>query len=127
MKSLALTLMILALGTAGAAEQHAMTAGDLQELCSGADHVSVNACRVYILGVTEGIAVGLRMAGGKGGGGRPCIPDDVSAQELEQTVKSKLREDLTANPANRDVDASGFIGTVLVHSFPCTSGSTSRH
>jgi Rap1a immunity proteins len=126
MKSIASTLMILALGSAGASEQHAMTAGDLQELCTGSDHVSVNACRVYILGVTEGIAVGLRMAGGKSGGGRPCIPDNVSAQELEQTVKSRLDEDLTAHPANRTLDASRFIGAVLAHAFPCGTGPAPR-
>jgi len=123
MKSIALMLMILALGSVAAAEQHAMTAGDLQELCAGSDHVSVNACRVYILGITEGIAVGLRMAGGKSGGGRPCIPDNVSAEELEHTVKSKLGEDLTANPAHRNLDASGFIGSVLAHAYPCAGAA----
>jgi hypothetical protein len=126
MKSIAVALMILALGTAAASEQHAMTAGDLQELCAGSDHVSVNACRVYILGVTEGIAVGLRMAGGKSGGARPCIPDGVSAEALEQTVKSRLDEDLAANPGHRNQDASGFIGTVLAHAFPCTPGPAPR-
>lgn len=126
MKPIALTLMLLALGTAASSEQHAMTAGDLQELCAGSDHVSVNACRVYILGVTEGIAVGLHMAGGKSASGGPCIPDGVSAQKLEQTVKSKL-EDLTANPSNRNLDASEFIGKVLVRAYPCAAGPPSRH
>ena len=47
-------------------------------------------------------------------------------KELEQTVKSKLGEDLTANPANRNLDASAFIGTALVHAFPCAAGAAPR-
>jgi hypothetical protein len=35
--------------TAARAAQPAMTAGDLAQLCDGSDHVSVNACRIYIL------------------------------------------------------------------------------
>jgi Rap1a immunity proteins len=125
MKSIALTLTILGalLATAASSEQHAMTAGDLQELCAGSDHVSRNACRVYILGVTEGITVGMRMADSKSRGGRPCIPDGVSGDLLEQTLTTKLGEDLTASPPKRNLDASGFIGAVLVQAFPCTQAA----
>lgn len=121
MRSIALIVTILGalLATAAAAEEPAMTAGDLQELCNGSDHVSRNACRIYILGVTQGIAVGMKLADGKTRGGRPCIPDGISAEQLEQTLKTKLGEDLTASAANRNRDASAFIGTVLTQAFPC--------
>jgi hypothetical protein len=97
----------------------AMTAGDLQQLCTGTDHVSVNACRIYILGVTQGITVGMNMAGGQGRTARPCVPPGVSAQELEQTVKAKLDQRLSASSADQNLDAAGFIGTVLTDTFRC--------
>jgi Rap1a immunity proteins len=98
-------------------EAPAMTAGDLQQLCLGTDHVSKNACRIYILGVTQGIEVGLATADGKSP--RPCVPGDTSAEALETTLKTKLDADLAATPANRDHDAARFIGSVLAHAFPC--------
>ena len=129
MRSVALALTILGalLASAASSQQYAMTAGDLQDLCAGADHVSRNVCRVYILGVTEGITVGLRMADGKTRGGRPCIPDGVSAELLEQTLKTRLNDALAAAAANRARDASGFIGAALVQSFPCTPGASATH
>jgi len=95
-----------------------MTAGDLQQLCLGTDHVSVNACRIYILGVTQGIEVGLATADGKGA--RPCVPADTSAETLQSTLKAKLDADLAATPAHRERDAARFISSVLAHAFPCT-------
>jgi len=128
MRSIAIALTILGalLASAASSAQHAMTAGDLRELCRGSDHVSRNACRVYILGVTEGITVGLRMADGKTKGGRPCIPDGVSGDVLEQTLKTRL-DDLTASAAKRNQDASEFIGNALVHAFPCAHAPPSQH
>jgi Rap1a immunity proteins len=123
--ALALTILGALLASAASSERYAMTAGDLQDLCAGSDHVSKNVCRVYILGVTEGITVGMHMAEGKTRGGRPCIPDGVSAERLEQTLKTKLDDDLAAATANRAQDASGFIGAALVQAFPCARGASS--
>jgi hypothetical protein len=114
---LALAGAILASGPASA--EPAMTAGDLQQLCAGTDHVSVNACRIYILGVTQGITVGMNMAGGKGHTAHPCVPPAVSAEELEQKVKAKLDQRLAASPPDHDLDAASFIGTVLTDTFRC--------
>jgi hypothetical protein len=102
--------------TAATPEEPAMTASDLAQLCGGSDHVSVNACRVYILGVTQGIAVGIRMAGGKSPAGRACVPAGISADELEASVKKKLAA-LDAESGRRD--AAGFIGAALAAAFPC--------
>ena len=52
-RSLILGLLV---AQAAAAAPQVMSAGDLQQLCAGADHVSVNVCRVYILGVAQGVA-----------------------------------------------------------------------
>ena len=104
--------------TGAESSQPAMTAGDLAQLCVGTDHVSVNACRIYILGVTQGIAVGMRMAGDKSS--RPCVPPGVSAEELEASLKQKLAA-LDSNSQQRD--AAGFIGAALAAQFRCTGGA----
>jgi len=119
MKSIAtvLTLFGALLTAAASSEQPAMTAGDLAQLCVGSDHVSRNACRIYILGVTQGINLGMDMADGKTPGGRPCVPARISAEDLELTLKKKLAA--LDSPAARDREAAGFIGSVLVAAFPC--------
>jgi len=99
------------------AAEAAMTAGDLKELCAGSDHVSRNVCRIYILGVTEGIAQGLTIAGGKGS--KPCIPEGVSAEQLEETVKSRLGKELSLSPARGTTDAAPFLASTLAEAFPC--------
>ena len=105
--------------TAAAPEEPAMTASDLAQLCGGTDHVSVNACRVYILGVTQGIAVGIRMASGKSAASRACVPAGISADELEAALKKKLAA-LDAETGRHD--AAGFIGAALAAAFPCKGG-----
>ena len=105
--------------TAAAPEEPAMTASDLGQLCGGTDHVSVNACRVYILGVTQGIAVGIRMASGKSDASRACVPAGISADELEAALKKKLAA-LDAETGQHD--AAGFIGAALAAAFPCKGG-----
>jgi len=123
MKSTALFATLCSALLAGAAasapqEEPAMTMGDLQQLCLGTDHVSKNACRIYILGVTQGLAVGLAMADGRSG--RPCVTGATSAEALESTLKARLDADLEAAPAHRDRDAARFIGSVLARAFPCS-------
>jgi hypothetical protein len=126
MRSIALTLTLFAATLPGAVQasgESAMTEGDLHELCSGADHVSKNACRIYILGITQGIAVGLQLASGKTAGARPCVPGSVSCDALEEKVKTQLAADIAAAPANRNLDASGFIAAVLGRAYPCSAVS----
>jgi hypothetical protein len=105
--------------TAAAPEQPAMSAGDLAQLCNGSDHVSVNACRIYILGVTQGIAVGIRLAAARSPVSRPCVPPGISAEELEATLKKKLA---ALDSDSEQHDAAGFIGAALGAAFPCGGG-----
>jgi hypothetical protein len=102
-----------------ASEQQVMTAGDLQQLCAGTDHVSVNVCRVYILGVTQGITLGMNIADGKTRGGRPCVPADTSGEALEESLKAKLDKHLAATPADQQREAAEVIGAVLASTYPC--------
>lgn len=109
--------------TAAAPAQPAMTAADLAQLCGGSDHVSVNACRIYMLGVTQGIAVGMRMAAAKSRESREsraCVPPGISAEELEATLKKKLA---ALDPDSGQRDAAGFIGAALAAAFPCRGGT----
>jgi len=96
-----------------------MTAGDLAQLCSGSDHVSVNACRIYILGVTQGIAVGMRLAAAHSPAGRACVPPGISAEELQMSLKKKLA---ALDAASGQSDAAGFIAAALAAQFPCGGG-----
>lgn len=109
----------LLVAQAAAAAPQVMSAGDLQQLCAGADHVSVNVCRVYILGVAQGIALGLNIADGKTKVARACLPDAVSAEQLEETLKQRLEKSLAASPAHAAQDAAQVLAAVLANSFPC--------
>jgi len=104
---------------AARADESAMTAGDLQAICMGTDAETKAACRFYILGISQGIDIGLEMADGKVSGGRACVPADTSSSTLEMAVKMKLGEDLMMFPDDRKIDASGFVGAVLLKTFPC--------
>lgn len=120
MKPFASTLALAAallLATASAATpgEPAMTAGDLAQLCSGTDHVSVNACRIYMLGVTQGIAVGIHMAR-TGKAMRLCVPAGIAAEELQAALKQKLA---ALDSREQQQDAAGFIGAALTARFPC--------
>lgn len=96
-----------------------MTAEDLQQICIGSTSESKAACRFYLLGITQGISMGMSIADGKTQGGRPCIPDNLSATAIELAVKMKLGEDLMVYPDDRKLEASGVVGAILVLTFPC--------
>ena len=97
----------------------AMTAGDLQQICIASDEGSKMACKFYILGIAQGISVGIGIADGKTKGGRPCVPDDTSGASLELAIKMKMGQDLMVFPDDRKLDASGLVGAILIKTFPC--------
>ena len=127
MRSTAMLLLTLCCLTVGgmcqskraAGKDKAMTAGDLQEICIGSNAESKAACRFYLLGVTQGISMGMSIADGKTDARRPCIPENLSASAIELAVKMKLGEDLMVFPDDRKLDASGVVGAILVSTFPC--------
>lgn len=97
----------------------AMTAGDLQQICIGSSAESKAACRFYILGIVHGIDVGMNIPDGKTQGGRPCIPENLPGSALELAVKKRMREVLMLYPDDRKLDASGFVGGMIIDGFPC--------
>ena len=105
---------------AGAADNGgAMTGGDLQEICTDPSAEGKAACRFYILGITQGVSLGMNIADGKTKNGRPCIADNTSGSALELAVKMKLAQDLMVYPEDKKLEASGLIGAILVNTFPC--------
>lgn len=127
MRSTALVLLSLCCWTIvgmpqpkqASAEAKAMTAEDLREICVGASAESKASCRFYLLGITQGISMGMAIADGKTQGGRPCLPDDLSSSAVELTVKMKLGQDLMVYPDDQRLDASGVVAAILVSTFPC--------
>jgi hypothetical protein len=99
--------------------QPVMTAADLQQLCVASDTTSKNVCRVYILGVTQGIGIGLNIADGKSAVNRPCIPQRLSGESLAESVKAKLGQTLTASPQDQGMDAADFVAGVMARTFSC--------
>jgi hypothetical protein len=99
-----------------------VTAGDLAAFCVGSDHVSQNVCRIYILGVTQGVVLGLGNA--PGGRARPCVPAQLSAETLEEAVKARLEAELAAHPAAAAQDGARFIMAMLGKAYPCTKAAT---
>ncbi len=101
-------------------DEKAMTAGDLQEICIGASAEAKASCRFYLLGITQGLTLGMGIADGKVKGGvRPCIPENLSGSAIELAVKMKMGQDLMVYPDDRKLDASGLVGGILVSTFPC--------
>ncbi|HWG87791.1 MAG TPA: Rap1a/Tai family immunity protein [Candidatus Acidoferrales bacterium] len=96
-----------------------ITASDLQQICSSQNRDADAPCRFYIMGIVQGITIGLGMADGKVALGRPCIPDDMQVSKLETLIKAKLGADLMVNPGDKELPASSFVGAVIATTFQC--------
>ncbi len=118
--SLVCVLAAIAVTHSHSANAKEMTAGDLQQICSSKNPDIDAPCRFYIMGIVQGITIGLGMADGKVAVGRPCIPDDLQDSKLETLVKAKLGADLTVNPEDKDLPASSFVGAVIGTTFRCS-------
>ena len=102
-----------------AAGSKEMTAGDLQQICSSQNPDVDAPCRFYIMGILQGVTIGIAMGDGKVTGGRPCIPDNVQDTTLERVVKAKLGADLMVYPQDKNLPASSFVGGVIANVFAC--------
>lgn len=96
-----------------------LNGSDLQAICSDSSADSKAACRFYILGITQGIELGMGIADGETQGGRPCIPDNIPSSTLELLVKMKLGQDLMVYPGDKKLSASGIISAILISAYRC--------
>lgn len=115
------SLYMTSISASALASNDIMTAGDLQQICLGADSESKAACRLFIFGVEQGIGIGMGIADGKTKSGRPCVPKNISSSSIELAVKKKMGEDLMVYPEDRKLSASGLVGAIIVNTFPCGS------
>jgi hypothetical protein len=118
--SLVCVLVAFAVAHSHSANAKEMTAGDLQQVCSSKNPDVDAPCRFYIMGIVQGITIGLGLADGKVAAGRPCIPDDLQDSKLETLVKAKLGADLMVNPEDKDLPAASFVGAVIGTTFRCS-------
>lgn len=116
MKARCLSLMLCIAACNSLAEP--MTAGDLQAICISTDREAKSACRYYILGVSQGISLGMSIEAGQLQGRKACVPD-LTGSALELAVKIKMGQELMVFPDDRKLDASGVVGAILVDQFPC--------
>lgn len=96
-----------------------LTVSDLQHVCNSQGRANDAECGLYILGVVQGITIGMQMADGKFAGGRPCVPDNIPLSKLEPRVKAELGWDLKVFPEDKNKPASTFIGAFIASNFPC--------
>lgn len=122
-KILVLSLLIFSNATFAAS---AMSAGDLQDICSRADKEGKAACKFYIFGVSQGIDIGTLIANGKTNATRVCLPEGTSASSIELAVKIKLGQDLMVYPEDKKLDASGVLGAIFSKTYPCKA-SGNKH
>jgi len=115
-------LFLGSLGALGAAAAppappalNTVTAADLAQFCVGSDHVSQNVCRIYILGVTQGVVLG----NGRSTAAQLCVTADITAESLEETVKARIEAQLRAHPAAAAEDGARFIVAMLGKAYPC--------
>jgi Rap1a immunity proteins len=94
-----------------------VNAGDLAQFCVGSDHVSQNVCRIYILGVTQGVVLGLGDV--RAAAPHLCVPADITAETLEEAVKARLGAELRAHPGAASGDGARFIVALLGKAYPC--------
>jgi hypothetical protein len=76
-----------------------------------------------MLGVTQGISLGMSIADGHNASARPCVPAQISGESLEETLKAKLDARLAATPAEKDREAADVIGAALASAYPCTKAA----
>ena len=118
MKALPAILAFLVVGTTmpASAEHEQLSVGNLQEIRTRSDNGGKEACRYYILGVTERTRMAAAFAGDKT---HFCIPEGVSLVAVESLIKNEIEEDLTVYPADRDLAAVGFVTAVAQKTYPC--------
>jgi hypothetical protein len=98
-----------------------LSIGNLQKVCTATDSEAKAACSAFILGVSQGIALGMAIADGKTVfNGRLCIPARTKTATIEMLVKDSIDRGLALHPEDREGEAAGLVGAILIKKFPCS-------
>ncbi|MCE5232946.1 MAG: Rap1a/Tai family immunity protein [Mizugakiibacter sp.] len=112
-----LALTALACVRSQPASAKEMTIGGLQKICSSQDSNAKMACRLYIVGIYEGITIGMNMADHNYR--HLCAPNDKRDAALEKIVMTDLNGNVKASPELRGKPAAEFVGMVMSMMFSC--------
>jgi hypothetical protein len=118
-----ITALLLLIPYAAVADQ--MTAGDLYSFCSARDEMQRTACRFYILGTFQGLALGSgSVVGNKGimtSRDHPdfCLADETSQTQIVAVFVKHMQAVAQVYPQDLKLPAVSVLGAVMVRSFPC--------
>lgn len=116
MKAIITALVLMASVMAPKAFAGRMTTADLISICGGSEEVTQNACKFYILGVTEGTSLAAGLAADKG---HFCIPEGVTATEMVLVFRRVVQQDIRAFPADLEMPAVSMVGAIMQREYPC--------
>jgi hypothetical protein len=103
-----------------------MTVADLRLVCGTSEPQVPPACKFYILGASEGLALAGSTEGKAAGqfvartqGRHFCIPDNLPTETIRQKIMAMMDADLRAYPDDAKQPAISFVAAVIEQSYPC--------
>jgi hypothetical protein len=111
-----LLAIMFALYIASPAMADTLAVANLQQLCTSSDSKAKGECGFYILGIFEGAMTQANTTGGK----KPfCVPENVTMDQMRDTVTDYIKGHLATNPEDSGKLAVIFVGMAMMRAFPC--------
>jgi hypothetical protein len=120
-------LGFFALTFVSASAAQRVTLANLYNSCTSSSDGEKATCKYYILGVFEGAQLTGESIQDKSGKLRElsekryCVPEALSPEAIELTVKMKMGQDLAVFPQDRTMPAVSFVTAVMANAFSCTN------
>ena len=103
----------LAVPAASAVE---LSAGELRTYCASPDSELRRRCSFYILGVSEGLSLGVGLAKDST---IVCMPPNMSEAQLVATFQRTADALAIAYPSDMQASAASIVSAALRHEYPC--------
>ncbi len=123
---LGLTLLLCAPQVLPQAQtQGILTAGELYGWCNSSDAKLKGACKFYIWGFVEGVAItNISLTSGPGASAVParyqtCIPEQMTSTETIDVVMGLFAKDFRAFPLDKNAQARTLLAVMLTEAYPC--------
>lgn len=88
-----------------------LTGNELYSACNSDSPILKQSCGKYILGIAEGLRLGVSLAGRNG----DCIPEDVRESQLVLMVQKRMKEE----PQHLHLPAAALVAASITQVFPC--------